>query len=130
MKIMASEKNKTVIKYGHKLRFHKMLKNEVQRWTCCKSTYKCFFKTSNGVDTEIFNDHNHNKPSEQDINRKKLSNNLKRKAIEEISVLLSKLICRELKNSDINSLTLNDTSLIKRNIRNTRLSVHPNIPKT
>ncbi|KAF0706814.1 Uncharacterized protein FWK35_00033042, partial [Aphis craccivora] len=40
-----------------------------------------------------------------------------------------KLICRELKKSDIHTLTLNDTSLIKRNIRNARLSVHPNIPK-
>lgn len=40
-----------------------------------------------------------------------------------------KLICRELKNSDINSLSLNGTSLIKRNIRNAHLSVHPNIPK-
>lgn len=69
------------------------------------------------------------KPCEQDINRQKLSNNLKRKAVEEISVFPSKLICREFKNSDINSLTLNDTSLIKRNIRNARLSVHPNIPK-
>lgn len=86
-----------------------------------------FFKIHNGVDTEMFNDHNHNKPSEQDINRKKLSTNLKRKAVEEVSVLPSKLICRELKISNINSLILNDTSLIKRNIRNARLSVHPNI---
>jgi len=31
--------------------------------------------------------------------------------------------------SDIHALTLNDTSLIKRNTRNAHLSVHPNIPK-
>ncbi|KAE9542890.1 hypothetical protein AGLY_002801, partial [Aphis glycines] len=101
-----------------------MLNTDVQRWACCKNTCK-----DNGVDTAIYNDHKHDKPSEQDINRQKLSNNLKRKAVEEISVLPSKFICRELKNSDIHTLTLNDTSLIKRNIRNARLSVHPNIPK-
>lgn len=130
MEIMNSEKNKTIIvKYGYKFRFHKMLNNDVQRWTCCRNTCKCFFKRHNDVDTEIYNDHTHNRPSEQDINRQKLSNNLKRKAVEEISVLPSKLICRELKISDINTLTLNDTSLIKRNIRNARLSIHPNIPK-
>lgn len=101
MEIMISEKNKTIIvKYGYKFRFHKMLNNDVQRWTCCRNTCKCFFKRHNDVDTEIYNDHTHNRPSEQDINRQKLSNNLKRKAVEEISELPSKLICRELKISD------------------------------
>jgi len=111
--VIISEKNKTItMKYGYKFRFLKMLNNDVQRWTCCKNTCKCFFKRHNGVDTEIYNDHKHDKPIEQDINRQKLSNNLKKKAVEEISVLPSKLICCELKNSDTH--TLNDTSLIKK----------------
>jgi len=127
MEVMISEKDKIVIvKYGYKFRFHKMLKNYVQRWTCCKSTCKCFFTRHNDVDSEIYNDHrSHNKPSEQDINRQKLSNILKRKAVEEISVLPSELICRELQTSDVNTLTSNDTSLIKRK-RNARSSVESN----
>jgi len=93
---MTSEKNKSVVvKYGHKFRFHKMSNNVVQRWTCCKCTCKCFFKSNNDVDTEMYNDHKYDNPSEQDINRKKLIDNLKIKAVDEISVLPSKLICIE-----------------------------------
>jgi len=41
-----------------------MLNDDVQRWTCCKSTCKCFFKRHNDIDNEIYNDHRHNKPNE------------------------------------------------------------------
>lgn len=50
-------------------------------------------------------------------------------AVRYIDILPSKLLCRELKTYDINGLTLRDTTLVKRNIRNDRLSVHPNVPK-
>lgn len=74
-----------------------MLKNNVKRWTCYENSCKCFFKTyPNGNDTEIINDHIHDKPNEQNTNRQTLSNNLKRKAVEEISVIPSKLILGEL----------------------------------
>lgn len=71
--VMTSEKNKTVIfKDGHKCRFHKMSKNDVERRTCFKNSRKSCFKTdSNGVTTEIVNDHNHDEPSEQNIIRQK-----------------------------------------------------------
>ncbi|KAF0761492.1 FLYWCH-type domain-containing protein [Aphis craccivora] len=79
----------------HKFRFHKMLKNEVLRWTCCQSTCKCFLKPIMVLILRfLMIIPNHNKSSEQDINRQKLSNNLKKKAVEEISVFPSKRICR------------------------------------
>jgi len=48
--------------------------------------------------------------------------------VEEISALPSKLVFRELKNTNIDSINLNDISFINRNIRNVCLRVLPNIP--
>lgn len=72
---MTNVKNKTVIlNDGHECRFHEMLNNYVRKWTCGNSTCKCYFEiTQHGVNGEILNDHNHNEPSEQDINRRKLN---------------------------------------------------------
>lgn len=83
-----------VLKDGYEFKFYKMLNNGVRRWTCCKSIHVSisFKSAENGDNTEIFNDHNHNKPRGQDINRQKLNEYLKRKAVEEISALPSKLI--------------------------------------
>ena len=132
MDVMKSERNKTIfISNGYKFRFHKMLKNEVQRWTCSLSTCKCYMKIndSNTV-IDSFEDHKHNKPDEKTLNRQKLSNSLKRKAVEDISSKPFKLLHSELQRENVNTLTLSDTTLIKRNIRNIRSTIHHNLPKT
>lgn len=47
-----------------------MSNNGIQKWIYCKSACKCFFKTTqNDNNIEIFNDHNRDKISKQDINR-------------------------------------------------------------
>jgi len=44
MDFMSSEKGKKIIiEDGFKFRFHKMLRNDVQRWKCYLNTCKCFF---------------------------------------------------------------------------------------
>jgi hypothetical protein len=59
-----------------------------------------------------------------------ISNSLKRKAIEDISSKPFKLLHSELQRENVNTLTLSDTALIKRNIRNIRSTAHTNLPKT
>lgn len=60
----------------------------------------------------IVNNHDRDRPNEQDIENQEIIS--KKKAAEEISVMLLKFISRNLKTSDIKSLTLDDTSLIKK----------------
>ena len=68
------------------------IKNDIQRWCCCKP------------------DHNHIKDSTQVFNRQQLSNNLKRKAVEELYDKPSKLIHGAL-SKDIPTVTTYDLSL-------------------
>jgi tRNA uridine 5-carbamoylmethylation protein Kti12 len=115
---MSSEKGKKIIiKDGLKFRFHKMLRNDVQRWKCYLNTCKCFLKLSCTLDIiEKCNVHNHQTCDEKVLNRQKLSNSVKKKAQDDISTRPSKIIRSELKNSDILSIDTNDLKLIKNNI--------------
>jgi len=47
----------------YKLRFHKILNNNVRRWNCTNKKCKAYFKTDESGDTVIENklDHNHEK---------------------------------------------------------------------
>jgi len=103
MEFVNSEKSKPIIFYeGYKFRFHKTLKNDVQRWPCSVQSCKCFLKLSplnKIVDSNT--NHNHNKNDENVLNRQILSNSLNRKAIEDISCKPSKLIRSEWKKSDV-----------------------------
>jgi len=98
--------------------------------TCSLSKCKCYFKI-NDFNTVIdsFEDHKYNKPDEKSLNQQTISNGLKRKAVEDISSKPSKLLHSELLRENVNTLTLSDT-VIKRNIRNIRSTVHPNLSKT
>jgi len=64
--------------------------------------------------------HSHFKISEQIINRQKLNNNLKRKAVDDMFTKPSKIIYSELKITDIEFLITQDVKLIKRNVHNAR----------
>jgi len=80
----------------------------------------------------IFNsdNQNHQKPHEETLNRQKFNSALKRKAILDISTKPAKLIHTEIRKSDLPLLTLSDVTIIKRNIRNSRNSIHPKLPKS
>lgn len=70
---------------GYKFCFHKLLKSELQRWRCIKTICKSFIKINNVneiIEREI--NHNHEKLETSVLNRQKISNVLKRKAIEDV----------------------------------------------
>jgi hypothetical protein len=69
---------------------------------------------------ESSENHNHDKPEDKTLSRQKISNGLKRKAVKDIISKPSKLLHSEIQKEDINTLTLSDTALIKRNIQNIR----------
>ena len=90
-----------------------------------------FFKlTSNDVLSDIYNEHNHDKCDEQVLTRQKISNAVKRKAVDDISARPSKILHNEFKNGDISTLTTNDVTLIKQNIHYARSLLHPKLPKS
>jgi len=131
MEFILSEKSKPLIPMdGYKFCFHKMLANDIQRWTCSKSSCKCYLKINcyNKI-IESNTNHNHDKIEENISNRQALSNSLKRKAVEDVFAKSSKLIRRELKHGDVSTLT-NDLSLIWHNIHRTRCTIHPPLPKS
>jgi len=80
--------------------------------------------------SDIYNEHNHDKCDEQVITRQKISNAVKRKAVDDISVRPSKILHNEFKNGDILTLTTNDVILIKQNIHYARSLLHPKLPKS
>jgi len=97
---MFSEKGKK--KYvieGFKFSFHKLLKNDIERWRCilCKS----FFKYTNNefIDQNLTHNH-HNCDSEKILNRQILNNNLKRKSQDDICEKPSKLLHSKLINNN------------------------------
>jgi len=131
MEFILSEKSKPLIPIdGYTFCFHKMLANDIQRWTCSKSSCKCYLKIDNNKIIESNTDHKHNKIYENISKRQALSNSLKRKAVEDVFAKPSKLIRRELKHGDISTLTNNDLSLIRHNIHRTRSTIHPSLPKS
>ncbi|KAF0762908.1 MULE domain-containing protein, partial [Aphis craccivora] len=112
----------------YKCWYHKTLKNDVQRWSCCKKTCKSYIRLNNENEIiERANDHNHIKDSVEVLNRQQLSNNLKRKAVEEIYAKTSKLIHGAL-SKDIPTLTTYDLTLIRNNIHHARSSTIPKLP--
>jgi nitrogen regulatory protein PII len=61
----------------------------------------------------MYNEHNHDKCDEEIFTRQKISNVVKRKAVDNISDRPSKILHNEIKNGDISTLTINDVILIK-----------------
>jgi len=104
------------------------LKNDKQRWKCFKKTCKSYTKLNDKNEIlEPPTEHNHENDSVKILNRQKLSNNLKRKAINDLYDKPSKLIHRELSN-DVSTLTTYDLTLIRKNMYHARASVIPKLP--
>ena len=74
--------------------------------------------------------HNHEPLTENEIQRQKLNNSMKRKAIEDSSALPSKLLRSHLRSGDITAIDKADIDCIKRNMRNARLSIRPKLPRS
>ncbi|XP_050059707.1 uncharacterized protein LOC126550995 [Aphis gossypii] len=105
-----------------------MLKNEVQRWKCTNKNCKSFLKLDdlkNMISEPTSHNHDSNEPAH--LKRQQLSNGLKRKAITDISIKPSKLICTELSGGCITS-TAGDINLVRKNIYNARRTILPKIP--
>uniref|UniRef100_A0A8D8RSN6 FLYWCH-type domain-containing protein n=1 Tax=Cacopsylla melanoneura TaxID=428564 RepID=A0A8D8RSN6_9HEMI len=133
MEFITSERSKTLLVFeGFKFSFQKLLKGDVERWICCTKSCKCSVKLiNNRTDLlEKLNDHNHERIEKKLLNRQKLSNSLKRKATADISTRPRKLICSELRNSDVDTLDASDLNLIRHNMHRARLARHPTLPKS
>ncbi|CAI6371233.1 unnamed protein product [Macrosiphum euphorbiae] len=94
---------------GFKYGCQKELLGNMERWICTKRKCTLFLKINNLNNIEEFNlEHNHEKDSENILDRQALSNNLKIKAQENLE-RPTKLICQELLvNGDIEQLTEHD----------------------
>lgn len=131
MEFICGEKGKTLILFeGFKFRFHLKLKGEINRWACCKKNCKSFLKLNekNEILEKNLN-HNHEKDSAKIQNRQILSNKLKRKAVEDISIRPSKILNRELQKNDVDTLTVQDMTRIRKNISHARRQEFPPLPR-
>ena len=107
METMRSEKGKLLLVCGnYKFRYRRGLKNDIQRWECTKKTCRCFLKiNSSNVIVDSFQENNNEEIETKVLNRQKLANTLKRKAIDDVSSKPSKLVHDELKQGDIETLS-------------------------
>lgn len=134
LQVVTSEKGKVLMVInGHKFSFQKTLSGGVKRWSCTsrKTLCKAYIKTESEenviVDSPL--DHNHNKLPSPVFKRQQLSNKLKRKAQDDLSERPAKIIHQELKSCDVDTLTVSDINLVRKNLYNARRSLLPPIPK-
>ncbi|XP_060845246.1 uncharacterized protein LOC132924821, partial [Rhopalosiphum padi] len=101
----------------------------IQRWACTKRLCKSFFKLSENGDI-VFSvlNHDHDKDDTNILTRQKVSNKLKRKALDDPYEKPCKILHKELRQGDISSLTTADTTLIRKNIHYARSSIIPKLP--
>lgn len=90
---MVSEKGKDLfILDGDIFRFHKLLKNDVQRWPCVKKSCKAFLKLNPSKEiVEKNSNHTHQPEKEHVLNRPILNNSFERKAVGDIFLLVEAL---------------------------------------
>lgn len=139
VKPMLSEKGKPLLLVnGHKFYFHKMLAKNVKRWTCTKALCRAYIKTE-GVEDSVVDtrlEHNHERDADEIINRQMLSNKVKKKSIDIIEkndfaqLKSSTLLHQELRNSDEDSITIQDIKRIKKNLQRARSSCFSKLIKT
>lgn len=118
---------------NYKLRFHKVLSNNVSRWCCGKKTCSAYFKKSD--DGEIMERnlvHNHEPETERSLERQKLRNTVKRKAIDDLCERPAKLIHQEIKNigSNTDIIDAEDYLCVAKGVYNARRTILPRKPKS
>uniref|UniRef100_A0A146MFT3 BESS domain-containing protein n=1 Tax=Lygus hesperus TaxID=30085 RepID=A0A146MFT3_LYGHE len=130
MEVMTSQRNTTLYVRGNfKFSFHKYLKDGVQRWRCIVRSCRAFLKFSaESALLEAFDGHTHDAADDSSLNRQRMSNSLKRKAIDDICSRPSKIVQRELQSAEVTTLQLSDIENIKQNIRRERRKKFHNLP--
>lgn len=78
------------------------------------------------IKIEIVNEHNQKPLPENNLNRQKMYNNLKRKAVDDIFIRPSKMLHSKLKNYDIENITSRGIILIKINTIMLDIQNYPN----
>ena len=112
---MYSEKLKELrVVDGFKFRFHRIMKNEIQRWACTNKRCNAFLKfDTHGVEIDNNLEHNNHAADEKrSLVRQKLSNSVKRKAVEQLCGRPIKIIHSEITPDDLNILDSTDINLI------------------
>ncbi|KAE9532085.1 hypothetical protein AGLY_010287 [Aphis glycines] len=113
---MLSEKGKLIFIFS----FHKLLQNGQHRYKCTKRGCTANLKVLENHDivwTSCNLEHNHDADEENKIERQIISNNLKRKATENME-------------NNTNAITTKDVTYIKHNIFQARASLRPNLPRS
>ncbi|CAI6349381.1 unnamed protein product [Macrosiphum euphorbiae] len=103
---------------GFKFRFHRIMKNEIQRWACTNKRCNAFLKlNTHSVKIKNNLEHkNHEADEKRSLVRQKLSNSVKRKAVEQLCERLSKIIHSEITQDDSNVLDTKVINLIRKRI--------------
>lgn len=104
---------------GYTFNFNKFLYNNIQRWACTKRMCKSYFKLneSSEIVFSVLN-HSHSKDDENILIRQTISNELKRKALDDPYEKPCKILHRKLREGDIYSLITTDTMRIRKHIKN------------
>lgn len=124
-----------IVLENHKYRRYREIKSTGEVVWCCTNKSCCAkVYTLNDAESTFSRksgQHNHN-INEGVINRQKINNSLKRKALEELCDRPSKLIHREIENqkSTLKTITTKDFELLRNNITYARLKNFPKRPKS
>lgn len=114
---------------GYKLRFHKFLANEVERWVCTQKNCKTYMKVRSGRTLESDLHHNHPRDSDNRLMRQVVANACKRKAANDMFERPSKLMCREMSRAALEVLSEGDRVQIRKSIHSARAKLRPPLPK-
>lgn len=121
---------------GYKFKpYRSVLGSEERGWRCCGKNSRCSVKLftigSENLFSRLEGDHDHTPVPEHLLNRRMLSNSIKRKG-EALDERPSKLIRKEVGDNPttVNTLTRNDVRCIRNNITYARLKSMPKLPKS
>jgi len=123
-----------ILKYkkGFEIRFHKNLSGGQTQWCCSVKTYPAYMKKNSlGDITEEKLIHNHQRESEQKIERQNLRNAVKRKATDDIRDRPQKMILKGIEDigAHIEVLDKTDENCVRKAIYAALRSVLPAQPK-
>ncbi|KAK7603911.1 hypothetical protein V9T40_004184 [Parthenolecanium corni] len=128
---MYSEKGQVLrVIEGYKFSFHKRLRDGKQRFKCTKNSCKCYviFNADGSTAVDKTQGHEHNFDTPDTLVRQKLSNALKRKAVDNLSEKPAKIIRRALLEDGTDDVTHTDIQRIRRNLYEARSRVRPPLP--
>ena len=133
MESMQSEKGRT-LKVVNGFKFNKDKETRVGlKWRCTQKLCKAHIFTDALGENLITTVNEHNHAATRNLQRQKLSNSVKRKAMEDISLHPSKIFRSEYAQLDNNSreqITVDDILRIRHNAYKGRRTLYPKIPRS